>query len=471
MSDEDLCFATVATLRALLDSREISAVELAEVVLRRMESLEPTLNGMSTVTADLAMAQARQADARPATDRGGDDVPLSGIPVTIKDLHMVAGYPVQSGSRIFADRIAEADSPFVARLKDAGAVILGKTTTPEFGWKGVSESPLTGITSNPWRAGYNAGASSSGAGVGAAAGYGPLHQGSDGAGSVRMPAHFCGVFGLKPTYGRIPNWPVPNNDQGSHVGPITRTVGDSAAMLKVMAGPHHLDHTSLEADPADYPGRLESTLQGRRIAFSPDLGHARVDPEVARLVADAVRAFEDMGCQVEEVTPDFGTLGPELGRFFWCAHEQVMGCYVEEHEAVMDPGLVACIREGEGTTVVDYLRMRERKYRYVNQIHSFMENWDLLLTPAVSVAAFPADQLQPDHWPAHAWDWLRWAEFSYPFNMSGSPAASVPCGMTAGGLPVGLQIVGKRFDDLGVLQASAAFEAMRPWAFARDPAR
>ncbi len=362
------------------------------------------------------------------------------------------------------------DAPFVARLKDAGAVILGKTTTPEFGWKGVSQSPLTGITSNPWRLGYNAGASSAGAGAGAAAGFGPLHQGSDGAGSIRMPAHFCGVFGMKATYGRVPAWPVPNNDQASHVGPLTRTVADAALMLQVMAGPHPWDHTSLESQPADYPELLNAGIAGLKVAYSPDLGHAHVDPEVRDLVEQAAQVFTELGCSVEEVQPEFGPHGPDLGRFFWCAHEQSLARYLDsEWEAKMDPGLIACIRAGLGTTVEQYLARRAEKYRYVQQVHEFLGQWDILLTPSVSVAAFPADQLQPDHWDEHAWDWLRWAEFSYPFNFSGSPAASVPCGFTKDGLPVGLQIVSKRCNDLGVLQAAAAFEPARPWVQHRPP--
>ena len=344
-------------------------------------------------------------------------------------------------------------------------MVLGKTTTSEFGWKGVSQSPLTGITSNPWRAGYNAGASSAGAGAGAAAGYGPLHQGSDGAGSIRMPAHFCGVFGLKPSYGRVPNWPVPNNDQTSHVGPLTRTVADAALMLEAMAGPHPWDHTSLEAPPEPYPLRLGGHIRALRVAFSPDLGHARVDPQVAELVAAAVKVFStELGCQVEEVSPSFGPEGPELIRFLWAAHEQAYAPLLDEWGDRMDPGLVACIRAGMGHGMEDYLDMRARKLDYVAQVHGAFEQCDLLLTPSVSVAAFPADRLQPEHWPQHAWDWLMWAELSYPFNFSGNPAASVPCGFTDDGLPVGLQIVGPRFADLAVLQAAAAFEQVRPWA-------
>jgi aspartyl-tRNA(Asn)/glutamyl-tRNA(Gln) amidotransferase subunit A len=279
-----------------------------------------------------------------------------------------------------------------------------------------------------------------------------------------MPAHFCGIFGLKPTFGRIPNTPIPNNDQTSHIGPMTRTVADAALFLNVMAGPDYADHTSLTADPPDFVELLRTqATTAPKIAFSANLGHARVDAEVSALVASAVGVFADLGCTVEEVTPAFGPLGPELARFFWSVHESPMARYLEEWEHEMDPGLVACIKDGSGRSVDEYLAMRARKLDYVCQIHEFMQGYDLLLTPTVSVVAFPADQLQPSHWPQHPWDWLSWAEFSYPFNMSGNPAASVPCGFTDSGLPVGLQIVGKRSDELGVLRAAAAFESARPW--------
>jgi aspartyl-tRNA(Asn)/glutamyl-tRNA(Gln) amidotransferase subunit A len=235
-------------------------------------------------------------------------------------------------------------------------------------------------------------------------------------------------------------------------------------MLEVMAGPHPLDHTTLEAGPANYTGRLGEGVKGKRIAYSPDLGHARVDPDVAELVKAAVARFTELGAIVEEVTTPWAKDGPDIVRFFWPAHMARLAPKLKQWANQMDPGLVACIEAGADVSVVDYLLWRERKMAYVSAINHWFEDWDFLLTPAVSVAAFPADLLMPSHWPSHKWDWVSWAEFSYPFNMSWNPAASVPCGFTAEGLPVGLQVVGRRFDDLGVLQAAAAFEAVQPWA-------
>lgn len=283
-----------------------------------------------------------------------------------------------------------------------------------------------------------------------------------------MPAHFCGVYGLKPSFGRVPYAPLSVGDNSSHIGPITRSVADSAMMLEVMAGPHHLDHTTLEAGPAAYARRLHEGIAGKRVAFSPDLGHARVDPEIAAAVRKAATAFATAAkVELQEITPEWGPKGPDLARRFWSVHLSRLEKLLPDWEDQMDAGLVACVKAGAKTRMSEYQDMRERKHAYIAEIHSFFEEWDFLITPAVSVAAFPADRLQPDHWPEHEWDWLRWAEFSYPFNLAWNPAASVPCGFTENGLPIGLQIVGKRFDDLGVLQASAAFEAAMPWAHQR----
>lgn len=462
MTSEDLGFLPATQLAELIRTKQLSPVEYMRTLLARIETLEPRINAFAHLAADQAMDAARAAEARLMS---GERISrLLGVPVTIKDLAITKDMPTQSGSRIMQGNQPTEDAPMIPRLRGEGAIVLGKTTTSEFGWTGVSHSPLTGITHNPWKHGYNAGASSAGAGAAAAAGYGPLHQGSDGAGSIRMPAHFCGVFGLKPSFGRVPNYPVSTGDFTSHNGPLTRSVSDSALMLEVMAGPHPLDYTSLEAGPASYLARLHEGIKGARIAYSPDLGHARVDPEVAALVKAAAHRFGELGATVEEVPVPWAAPGPEMIRFFWSAHVARLTPHLQEWEARMDPGLVACIKEAKAVSVIDYQLARERKMSYVASIHRWFEDWDLLLTPAVSVAAFPAEKLMPDHWPQHDWDWLGWAEFSYPFNMSWNPAASVPCGFTAEGLPVGLQIVGRRFDDLGVLQAAAAFEQAQPWA-------
>ncbi len=466
-SDAVIGYATAAELAGRYATGDLSPVEAVSAILDRIDALEPSLNAFSCVTADAALAAARQSEER---CRRGEARALEGIPVTVKDVCDVAGIETETGCHAIRAGVAPADHPVVARLRAAGAVILGKTTMSELGWSGISRNPVTGVTHNPWGRGLNAGASSAGAGVAAAAGFGPLHIGSDGAGSIRMPSHFCGVFGLKPTYGRVPMVPVSSNDHATCIGPMARGVADAALMLEVMAGPHPLDHTCCEAAPLRYGAMLGASMKGRKIAFSPDLGHARVDPEVAEMVRAAVGVIErDLQADVEEIAPAWGAEGPEIGRFFWSV---LWGRHVgllDRWEQRMGGDLVACIRAGAHVSAADYLAMRERKFAYIARMSSFFSQWDYLLTPAASVAAFPVERVRPAHWPGHEWDWLAWAEFLYPFNLSGQPAASIPCGFTAAGLPVGLQIVSRRFDDLGVLQLAAAFEAAMPLARRRPP--
>jgi len=468
MTDADLCYTPATELAAMIRAKTLSPVELTRAVLARIETLNPVVNAFCTPTPEIALADARRAED--AVMKGGALGPLHGVPYSIKDLTLTKGIRTMSGSHIFATRVPDVDAPFVPRLRAAGGVMLGKTTTPEFGWKGMGDSPLTGSARNPWNTAMTTGGSSAGAGAAAAAGLGPLHHGSDGAGSIRIPSAFCGIFGLKPSYGRVPMYPVSNNDYASHNGPMTRTVADAALMLGVMAGPDEWDRTSLPDAPDDYVGKLRAGVRGLRVAFSPNLDTLRVDPDVLALVRDAARVFETLGGAVEEVKTGFAD-SHRMIRMMWNAHEAGnYARYLPEWRERMDPGLVASIEDGLRYSVVDYIDMRGQKMTYWDSVRPLFERYDLLLTPSLSVAAFPCGRINPEHWPQppNLWDWMAWASFSYPFNFTGQPAATVPAGFTPAGLPVGLQIVGRRFADLTVLQASAAFEEARPWA-ARRP--
>jgi aspartyl-tRNA(Asn)/glutamyl-tRNA(Gln) amidotransferase subunit A len=448
-------------LAGLVRTKQASPVEIVEDVLARIAALEPRLNAFVALDAEGARKAAREAQA--AVMRGDVLGPLHGVPVTIKDVQAVAGLPTRRGSRLSDATPAAADAPAVARLRAAGAVILGKTATTEQGWTAVSENPLNGATDNPWKPGYTAGGSSSGAAALAAAGCGPLHLGTDGAGSVRLPAHFCGVVGFKPTFGMVPYVPVPNNGALSHIGPITRDPVDAELMLEVMAGAHPADHTTLPGGFRRDAG--DHDLSGLRIAYSPDLGHARVDPEIAARVEAAARTFEALGASVELTTPHWGPLGPDLIRALWGPPLLPYGPADSRAEAAMDPGFVACLRETGEASWRDLHAAQARRHAYAAAVGPwFAEGWDLLLTPSASVAAFPHGRQVPDHWPPHAWDWLVWAEFSYPFNLSHCPAVSVPCGLTQDGLPVGLQIVGPRLADPLVMRAARAFLHAQPFA-------
>ena len=467
VDETDLAYAPASELVDLIASKALSPVELMEATLARLDDLNPELNAVCTPTPELAMEGARKAEQ--AVMYGDALGPLHGVPTTIKDLTSTKGIRTMSGSHVDADRVPDEDAPFVERLAAAGAISMGKTTTPEFGWMGCGKSPLTGVSHNPWKHGYNAGGSSTGAAICAAAGIGPIHQGSDGAGSVRMPAAFCGIYGLKPSYGRVPRERSTDNNHWSNIGPMTRTVTDAAMMLQVMSGPDDRDQASLEAPPADYVGRLDNGIDGLRVAYSPDLGYLPVDSEVADSVAGAVRAFEAAGVEVEEVDPGWGDYHDTELILWSVSFAGTVGPLLDEWEDRMDPGLVACVRDGLRRSGAEYVQAQAHRHELYAKAQRFFERYDLLLTPSLSVAAFPADLIIPEHWEQHPWDWIRWAGFSYPFNLTWLPAATCPCGFTPDGLPVGLQIVGGRFQDLRVLQASRAFEQIMPWGDKRPP--
>ncbi len=465
MNATDLAYTPATDLIPRIRSKALSPVELTRAVLERIERMNPKINAFCTVTAEAARASARAAEE--AVVKGGRLGPLHGVPVSIKDLALVKGVPAKFGSFVFEKRVGEVDAPYVRRLREAGAILVGKTTTPEFGWKALGDSPLTGITRNPWNLGMTSGGSSAGAAAAAAAGLGPLHQGSDGAGSIRVPSAFCGIYGFKPTFGRVPMWPISNTDSASHTGPMTRTVADAALMLAVMAGSDDWDRQSLDAPPADYVGLLREGIKGLRVGWSLDLGCLRVDPEVGHVAKRAAEAFAELGGAVEDVKVSLPDTR-EMIHLLWNSHYAGnYGSVLKEFRSRMDPGLVAAIEDGRRYTAEAYVEMRGRKNGYCDAVRALFDTYDLLLTPTVSVAAFEVGRLNPAHFPQHIWDWFPWAGFSYPFNFTGQPAATVPAGFTPSGMPVGLQIVGRRLADLQVLQASAAFEQARPWAQTR----
>jgi aspartyl-tRNA(Asn)/glutamyl-tRNA(Gln) amidotransferase subunit A len=464
---DGLAFTPATELAGLIRAKKLSPVELTKAVLERIERLNPTLNAFCTLTPEASLTAARAAEQ--AVMSGAPLGPLHGLPYSVKDLAVTKGVKTMMGSHIFASRVPDTDAPYVRRLHEAGGIFIGKTTSPEFGWKALGDSPLTGITRNPWNPEVTTGGSSAGAGAAAAAWLGPLHQGSDGAGSIRIPSAFCGIVGVKATYGRVPLWPVSNNDYATHAGPMTRTVADAALMLQVMAGPDPWDITSLESAPAHYAAALTRGVKGLRIGFSPNLDGLRVDPDVATLVAAAARALESAGATIEDVKKTGFSDTDDMIRLMWgCHYIGNYGQFLDEWRDRMDPGLVACMDEAKRRTAQEYVAMRGRRIGFWDSVRPLFERYDLMLTPTVSVAPFGVGKLNPDGWPQHAWDWFPWASFSYPFNFTGQPAATVPAGLTPSGLPVGLQIVGRRFAETTVLQAAAAFEQIQPWA-ARRP--
>jgi len=465
MEDTDLVYLSALELRDRYRRREASPVEVVEATLDRIERINPSLNAYVTVTADLARRQAQDADRAYAA--GDVDRPLLGVPVSLKDLTLTKGIRTTRGSLLYRDWIPDTDPPIVERIYSAGCVLLGKTNTPEYGWKGDSTNRVLGSTHNPWKAGATAGGSSGGAAAAAAAGLGPLAQGTDGAGSIRIPAAFCGVFGLKPSLGLIPYFPASVTDTLSHVGPITRTVRDAALFLNVLAGPDPRDPHSLNATGVDYLRALEGGLDGLRVAWSPDLGYAAVDPEVRALTTSAAQAFAELGCTLEEVAAPFPDPGP-IVEVIWAAAQAAL--HVGDLEQVrdqLDPGRLPLIEAGLRVRGVDLAATTLRRADFYERVRRFMEGYDLLLTPALPVTAYPAGQDGPGVIDGRAVRGFAWTPFTYPFNLTGQPAASVPCGFGSNGLPVGLQLVGRWRDDVTVLRAAAAFETARPWAHRR----
>lgn len=461
MSPRELAYLSALEVRQLYRTRALSPVEVTESILARIERLNPSLNAYVTVTADIALAQASRAER--AFADGMDTPPLLGIPVSIKDVTPTKGIRTTRGSLLSKDWVPDVDPPVVERIYAAGAVLLGKTNVPEHGWKGDTTNRLVGSTHNPWRHGLSAGGSSGGAAAAVAAGLGPLAQGTDGAGSIRIPASFCGVFGLKPSFGLVPMVPV-DTEQVVHTGPITRTVGDAALLLNVLAGPDARDRHSLGATGLDYLDEVERGVGGLRVAWSPTLGYARVDPEVARLTAEAARVFSELGCFVEEVTPGFSDPCPIFQVISASAEAAEYRDTLASVRDRLDPGRLAIIESGYAYSGVDVARANAARTDFYEQVRQFMQPYDLLLTPTLPVTAFAAGADHPPTVEVSPSASVAWTPFTYPFNLTGQPAATVPCGLTADGLPVGLQIVGTWRADNLVLRAARGFEEARPWA-------
>ncbi len=455
----EIPYLSASALRDAYRQRALSPVEVVQALFARLDTLQQRINAFCVVDREGALAAARASQER--WRRGTPKGPLDGVPVTIKDLVLMRGFPTLRGSHLVdPGQDWSEDAPATARLREAGAVILGKTTTPEFGWKALGDSPLTGITRNPWDLSRTPGGSSAGAAAACAAGLAPLHVGSDGAGSIRIPAAFSGVFGLKPSFGRVPAYPPSAMGQLSHTGPIARSVADAALMLNVLAQPDHRDAYTLPPAGGDWCDGIEEGVRGWRIAFSPDLGYARVDPEIAAAVAAAARQFERLGAVVEEVGAIFPSPREALFTLWAAGAAKLLAGLPAERKALADPGLVATAAAGERISAVDYLGadfVRHELGRHMAELHL---TYDLLLTPTMPVPALPVGQDLND--PANERHWIDWSPFTYPFNMTRQPAASIMCGLTSGRLPIGLQIVGPLYADDRVLRAARAFEATQP---------
>lgn len=458
-SDPALLSAT--ELIGLYRAKRLSPVEAVKATLARIERFNGTVNAYCHLDSESALAAAKASEQRWMTEapQGLTD----GVPLGVKDNIAVAGMPTRFGSKLTGSDPHTFDAPAVARLKEHGAIVLGKTAMPEYGWKATSDSPLTGLTRNPWDTRMTTGGSSAGAAASAVLGMGALQLGTDGGGSVRIPAAFTGCFGLKPTRARVPAFPASPLGTIAHHGPLTRTVADAALAMSVIAAPDTRDVYGWISPAPDFVSGLEDGVRGLRVAYSPKLGFARrVHPEIEVAVAAAAKILESIGARVEEADPDIGEdpIGT-WNTFWWPSMLYQLQAFGDRARDLADPALLAAADKSEAVPVFDTIRAQLHRAHMHNVMAKFHATYDLLLTPALPLPAFEVGDLVPrsGDWGTA---WGDWAPFSYPFNLTTQPAASIPCGLTKAGLPMGLQIIGAVGADDLVLRASRAFETARP---------
>lgn len=461
MQDE-LAFLSAVELAALMRSRRVSPVEVMRQTLVRIERINPILNAFVTIQAEEAKCSAAKAEE--ALMRGECWGPLHGVPLHVKDNLFVAGSRTTFGSKLLETNVTSEDCPAVERLRKAGMIVVGRTNSPEHGWKGVTDNRVFGITRNPWNTSLTPGGSSGGASAAVAAGMGPIGLGTDGGGSLRIPASFSGVFGFKASFGRIPNWPGSGGAMLRHIGTITRTVGDMAAALDVLAGPDPRDLLSLPANCECYSANLDCGLRGKRVAYSPNLGYARVEPEVAAICQRAAERFAEAGAIVEPVQFDWRDPYDAWSVFFFGTAAAALEKKLPTQGELLDPGLRRVVDTGLKLRGVDFANALAARHDFWERVRRIYERFDLLLCPTLPVPPFAVGQDDADPIDGEKLGPLQWTRFTYPFNLTGQPAASVPAGWTKSGLPVGLQIIGNRFADLLVLQAARAWEQIQPWS-------
>jgi len=474
MSELEICSLSAVQMAEAVKKKNLSPVEITEAVLNRIERLNPVVNAYCTVAGESARRQAKDAEAE--VMRGSVLGLLHGVPVSIKDAILTRDIRTTAGSKIYEDFVPEHDAIVVERLKAAGAVITGKTNMHEIGWLALTYNVLFGETRNPWNLEYASGGSSGGAAAAVALHLGPIAIGSDAGGSIRVPGSFCGVFGLKPTFGMVPQYPdfpgwVTSFAAGTllHTGPITNTVEDAALALEVIGGRDDRDPSSLPLSNLSYLPLSETSLKGLKIAWSRDLGHVTVEPEVASVAEKATKVFAFLGAEVEEADPvavfPEGAFSTVIGVRLATVLEDKM----EQWREQMDPALIRFIDRSKEKSAIEFNQACLEFLKYKEAVRPFFEKYDLLLTPAVAVSPFKLGERGVREIAGQKVSPLNWMAFVCPFNITGQPAASIPCGWTEQGLPVGLQIVGKRLDEATVFKAAHTFEQAYPWTDRKPP--
>jgi aspartyl-tRNA(Asn)/glutamyl-tRNA(Gln) amidotransferase subunit A len=467
----EICWMSAVELLSAYRKKQLSPVEVVKALLWRIDQINPKINAVVTRTDELALSAAKRSEK---AYQKGTPGPLEGVPIPIKDNVFTKGVRTTFGSRLYENFVPDRDAILVERLKNAGAVIFGKTNMPEFGLVGITDNLIFGKTVNPWNLKRTSGGSSGGAGAAVAAGLCPVAHGNDGAGSIRIPSSFCGVFGLKPTFGRVPIYPhLPGWETINHEGVLSRTVEDNALILDVMAGPSIYDAVSLPQYPGKFQKDMKGDIKGLRLAFCSDLGGGfPVDGQVLEISRKAAFSFKELGCTVEEIKPGWLSLEPDLLVTLLSetltAHENELDKYKE----IVFPPYTSFLDVATAFTNRDVIRVQFNRYKFNEQVSRVFEKYDLMLTPTLATAAFEAGDsgpLNPEKIDGVDASPSSWVCYTYPFNFTGQPAASVPCGFNSEGLPVGLQIVGRRLDEAGVLRAAAAFEVAHPWRDKKPP--
>lgn len=455
---------TASELVAAYSTGELSPVEATRAALDAIDEYDPEYHAFTLVDPESALAAARGSEER---WREGNPIGwLDGVPASVKDMFLTRGWPTLRGSLcIDRDRPWEVDSPITARMREHGLVLLGKTTTPELGWKAVTDSPLDGVTRNPWDPALTSGGSSGGSAVAVATGMGELSVGTDGGGSVRIPASFCGIVGFKPTGGRIPLYPASPFGALAHAGPMARSVDDVALLLDVLAMPDHRDPSSLPLSSGTYREAVRRDVRGLRAAYSPALGYLDVDPEITQLVASVVAVLGEAGLTVEEADPGFTDPIEAFGVLWSTGAAKWLDSFPEGSGHRVDPGLRRVWERGRTYSARDYLDATAERMALGIHMGEFHTHYDVLLTPTMPVQPFEVGHDVPPG--SGLTDWPQWTGFTYPFNMTQQPAVSVPAGFTSQGLPVGLQIVGPRHSDDLVLAVARLVEELRPWPTGR----
>lgn len=458
-------FSTATALVQAIKRRDISATEVMAETLKRIELVEPRINAFATLSPELAMEQARAADE--AVMRREPLGALHGLPISAKDLIAVKGLRFASGSRATASNVAAVNAPSIDRVLAAGACMIGKTTTSEFGCKAVGDSPLTGITRSPWNLEKTPGGSSCGAAASIVAGVSPLALGTDGGGSVRIPASFSGLVGFKAQFGRVPVFPVSATPTLAHVGVLGRTVGDVALLLQVISGHDCRDPSAVAGPVPDYVSACGSPVKGMKIAWSRTLGYACPDPEVVQVTEKAVRKFEEMGCVVVDVDKVFDSdpIDIWMSEFYAGVGVRLKQILAKQRE-ILDPAVADLLSDALSQSSEEYYSKVFARYELREQVRQFFEKFDLLMTPATPCAAFNVGLNAPPNLTHR--NPVSWVYYTYPFNLTGQPAASIPAGFTQKGMPIGIQMVSRINSEVDIFRAAAALEAYQPW-FERYP--